>query len=85
MERKRGTVQGSDHYGFAVHQISGEINERARYFFHTRTDGNKFKARAMDGFMETCIGLQETNSDSSVSDCKKQILTTVYRTARNKF
>jgi hypothetical protein len=30
MERKRGTVQGSDHYGLVVHQISGEINEWAR-------------------------------------------------------
>jgi hypothetical protein len=33
--------------------------------FIPRKDGNKFKARAMEGFMETCIRLQETNSDNS--------------------
>jgi hypothetical protein len=57
------------------------MNGRERYFFHPRTDGSKFKARAMDGFMEMCIGLQETNSDNSVSDRRKQILTTAYQTA----
>jgi hypothetical protein len=62
------------------------MNGRERYFFHPRIiDGNKFKARAMDGFMETRIWLQETNSNNSVSDCRKQILTTVYQTAGNKF
>jgi hypothetical protein len=30
MERKRVTVQGSDHYGYVVHQIRGETNEWSR-------------------------------------------------------
>jgi len=61
------------------------MNGQERYFSHPRTDGNNSKARAMDGFMETRIRLQETNSDNSVSDCRKQILTTAYQTAGNKF
>jgi hypothetical protein len=60
------------------------MNGRERYFFYPRTDGNKFKARAMDGFMEMCIRLQETNSNNSVSGCRKQILTIAYQIAGNK-
>jgi hypothetical protein len=61
------------------------MNGQEIHFFHPSTGGYKFMARAMDDLMETRNRLQETYSDNSVSDCRKQILTTVYQTAGNIF